>query len=81
MMSFDGDVVIREVDLPPGVHGSIEEDPDGIANIYINQHDSWEERMKTLRHELGHHRLGHLRSCAPLPTLEEEAILYEENPA
>ncbi len=77
-MSFDGDVVVREVDLPPGVHGMIQEDPDGVANIYINLHDSWEERQKTLRHEMAHYRLGHLGSGKPVALMEEEAE-YEMN--
>lgn len=77
-MSFDGDVVIREVPLPPGVHGSIEEDPDGIANIYINEHDSYEERMRTLNHEMGHHRLGHLHSMESVEMMESEVEYYME---
>lgn len=71
-MSFDGEVVIREVDLPPGVHGMIQEDPDGVANIYINLHDSWEERQKTLKHEMDHIRFGHLCSELPVTMMEEE---------
>lgn len=72
-MSFDGDVVIREVVLPPGIHGMIQEDPDGVANIYINEKDSWEERQKTLQHELAHHRLGHIGSGRQVQLMESEA--------
>lgn len=72
-MSFDGDVVVREVELPPGVHGMIQEDPEGVTNIYINERDSWEERQKTLQHELEHHHLGHLGSGKPVRMMEAEA--------
>lgn len=72
-MTFDGRVVIREVQLPPGVHGAIMEDPDGIANIYINELDPEEEKRKTLRHEMRHFTLGHLGSGRPLRLMEAEA--------
>ena len=72
-MIFDGDIVIREVVLPPGVHGAIREDPDGIANIYINALDPEEERQKTLKHEMKHYKLKHLNSKKPLRVIEAEA--------
>lgn len=73
MTSFDGYVVIREVPLPPGVHGAIRLDPDGIANIYINSRDPEEERRKTLRHEIKHYELKHIGSGKPLSMMEAEA--------
>ena len=72
-MIFNGDIVIREVALPPGVHGSIREDPDGIVNIYINSCDTQEEKLKTLHHELRHHKLHHLGSGKSIQTMEIEA--------
>ncbi len=67
------DIIVREISLPHGVHGMIKEDPDGMSNIYINQHDSFEEKRRTLRHELRHHRLRHLGSGRTLRQIEKEA--------
>lgn len=72
-MIFNGDIVIREVPLPLGVHGAIMEDPDGIANIYINAEDSQEEKFKTLCHELKHYKLHHVGSEKPVHIMEDEA--------
>ena len=72
-MIFNGDVVIRVVSLPSGVHGSIREDPDGITNIYINACDSQEEKIKTLRHELRHYKLRHIGSGKTVRMMETEA--------
>ena len=72
-MTFNGDIVIRVVSLPNGIHGSIREDPDGIANIYINADDSQEEKMKTLYHELRHYKLRHIGSGKPVSVMEHEA--------
>ena len=72
-MQFNGDICIREVALPAGVHGAIMESPDGIANIYINQRDPEEEKRKTLRHELRHYVLGHIGSGKRLSVIESEA--------
>ena len=72
-MIFDGDVVIREIVLPHGVHGAIREDPDGIANIYINASDPEEERRQTLKHEMRHFKLRHLGSGKSLHIMEAEA--------
>lgn len=71
-MNFD-DCIIRETPLPPGIHGMIKESPDGYANIYINQSDPEEEKLKTLRHELRHYRLGHLRFEKSIAEMEAEA--------
>ncbi|MBO7709346.1 MAG: hypothetical protein J6S83_02690 [Lachnospiraceae bacterium] len=72
-MQYDGEIIIREVLLPYGVHGVLREDPEGNANIYINQRDSIEERRKTVNHELRHYRLGHIGSGRPVRQLEKEA--------
>lgn len=72
-MTFDGTIAIREVPLPVGVHGMIKESPDGIVNIYINAADTPEEKRKTLRHEMRHYSLGHLRFDRPVAQMEAEA--------
>lgn len=72
-MQYHGEIIIREVLLPHGVHGVLREDPEGNANIYINQRDSYEERRKTLAHELRHYHLGHIGSGKPIQQIEKEA--------
>lgn len=69
----DPEYIVREVPLPPGVHGIVREDPDGLANIYINAADPEEEKLKTLEHELRHYRLRHLSSGKTLRQIEREA--------
>jgi len=72
-MTFDGEVCVREVDLPPGVFGAIRESPDGVTNIYISSRLSFEEKQKTYRHEIRHYRLGHIGSGKPVSQMELEA--------
>lgn len=72
-MQDNGIIIIREVPLPHGVHGVLREDPEGNANIYVNDRDSFEERKKTVNHELRHYRLGHIGSGMPVRQLEKEA--------
>ncbi len=72
-MMFNGDIVVREVTLPPGVHGAVREDPDGIVNVYINDQDCREEKLKTLRHELRHYELHHIGSGKTVRAMETEA--------
>ena len=52
------DFVIREVDLPHRVHGYCDLDNDERANIYVNSRDTYEQRLKTAKHELLHYAYG-----------------------
>lgn len=70
---YIGEIIIREVSLPRGVHGALREDPEGNANIYINQHDPIEEKRKTVDHELRHYRLRHIGSGKSIRQVEREA--------
>lgn len=72
-MTFDGDVCVREVNLPPGVFGAIRESPDGVTNIYISSCLSFEEKRKTYRHEMRHYRLKHIGSQKSVRQMENEA--------
>ena len=72
-MQYRGEIIIREVSLPHGVHGALREDSEGNANIYVNRLDSFEERRKTVDHELRHYRLGHIGSGKPVRQIEKEA--------
>ncbi len=71
-MTFDGEVCVREVDLPPGVCGAIRESPDGVVNIYISSRLSDEEKKKTYDHEMRHHRLHHIGSGKSVRQMESE---------
>jgi len=72
-MTFDGEVCVREVDLPPGVFGAIRESPDGVTNIYISARLSYEEKRKTYMHEIRHHNLHHIGSGKSVHQMEMEA--------
>lgn len=72
-MTFDGYVVVRYVPLPAGIHGMINEDPDGLANIYVNESDTREEQEKTVLHEMNHFYMGHLGSGMDIADMEGEA--------
>ena len=72
-MVFDGEVCVREVDLPPGVFGAIRESPDGVTNIYISSSLSFEEKQKTYRHEMRHYNLKHIGSGKSVRQMEMEA--------
>lgn len=52
---YNHDYVIREVQLPPYVHGAVVLDEDDRANIYINANDPEDRKWKlTIVHELDH---------------------------
>ena len=72
-MTFDGEVCVREVDLPPGVCGAIRESPDGVTNIYLSARLSYEEKRKTYRHEMRHYHLKHIGSRKSVQQMEAEA--------
>ena len=72
-MTFDGDVCVREVDLPPGVFGAIRESPDGVTNIYLNSRYTFEQRRLTYDHEMRHYKLKHIGSGKPVRQMEAEA--------
>lgn len=72
-MTFDGEICVREIDLPSGVAGAIRESPDGVTNIYLNARYTFEERRKTYNHELRHYNLRHIGSGKPVRLMELEA--------
>lgn len=72
-MTFDGEVCVREVDLPPGVCGAIRESPDGVTNIYLSSRLTFEERRKTYDHEMRHYHLQHIGSGKTARQMEAEA--------
>ena len=73
------DVYYRVIDLPPGIHGFVMEDPDGNFNVYLNARDSQERRLHTAEHERAHILLGHLRDSRPVSELEREAEAVARN--
>ncbi len=52
---FGQDYVVREVRLTPHTHGYVDLDEDGRANVYVNEADSDDRKIQTIRHELLHH--------------------------
>ena len=49
---------IREIHMPASCRGFVLEDSNGDYNIYINQDLSPEAKLRTLRHEQTHIRMG-----------------------
>lgn len=72
-MTFDGEVCVREIDLPSGVAGAIRESPDGVTNIYLNSRYTFEERRKAYKHEMRHYKLRHIGSGKSVRQMEHEA--------
>ncbi len=62
---------IREIAMPASCRGFVLEDYNGDYNIYINRDLSPEAKLKTLRHEQTHIRLGDTKSDLPIRDIEE----------
>ena len=54
-LSYQDDIVARDVELPSKAHGYCDLDPDGRGNIYTNKKDPPERQVKAVRHELLHY--------------------------
>lgn len=65
------DVIVRLMDLP--VPGVTVLDSDGNYNVYINARLSYEERKKTLAHELRHIKNDHFFDDRAVTIIEKEA--------
>ena len=65
------DVIVRLIDLP--VPGVTVLDSDGNYNVYINARLSYEERKKTLAHELRHISKDHFYDDKSVADCEKEA--------
>ena len=62
---------IREIHMPASCRGFVLEDCNGDYNIYINQDLSPEAKLRTLRHEQTHIRMGDTHSDLPVVDIEE----------
>ena len=65
------EVIVRLIDLT--VPGVTVLDEDGNYNVYINARLSFEERKKTLAHELRHINKEHFYSDLSVADCEQEA--------
>lgn len=52
---YNQDFVCREIPMIPGVHGYVDLDEEGRANVYLNANDPPEEKEKAAKHELIHY--------------------------
>lgn len=63
-------VIMRLLDLPPGINGLTVKDDNGDYNIYINARISDSQRVRAFRHETEHIKLGHFYCAASADSLE-----------
>ena len=54
MILEGADFVIRIVDMPHGIHGSVTPNDDGTFSVYINARDCCERQRKAADHERKH---------------------------
>jgi len=67
------DVIVRLIDLPPGIGGAIMEDEDGIYNVYINARHGHYAQLDDLDHELAHIEHDDLHNNDPIEVIESRA--------
>lgn len=66
-------VIVRLIDLPPGIGGAIMEDEDGIYNVYINARHGHYAQLDDLDHELAHIEHDDLHNNDPIEFIESRA--------
>ena len=67
------DVIVRLIDLPPGIGGAIMEDEDGIYNVYINARHGHYAQFDDLDHELAHIEHDDIHNDDPIEVIESSA--------
>lgn len=70
-----GEIFIRFIELPYSIKGVTTIDSDGNYNVYINSLLSYDEQLKTEKHELIHIRKEHFYNYDPVVHNEREANL------
>jgi hypothetical protein len=73
MKMLPDDVIVRLIDLPPGIGGAIMEDEDGIYNVYINARHGHYAQLDDLDHELAHIEHDDLHNNDPIEVIESRA--------
>lgn len=73
MKKIPDDVIVRLIDLPPGIGGAIMEDEDGVYNVYINARHGHYAQLDDLDHELAHIELDDLHNNDPIEVIESRA--------
>lgn len=73
MKKLPDDVIVRLIDLPPGIGGSIMEDENGTYNVYINSRHGHYAQLDDLDHELAHIEHDDLHNSDPIEVIESRA--------
>lgn len=73
MKKLPDDVIVRLIDLPPGIGGAIMEDEDGTYNVYINSRHGYYAQLDDLDHELAHIKHDDLHNDDPIEVIESRA--------
>ena len=66
-------VIVRMIDLPPGIGGAVMEDEDGTYNVYINSRHGYYAQLDDLDHELAHIEHDDLHNSDPIEVIESRA--------
>ena len=66
------EIIVRELQLPPGIRAYTLPDAQGDYNIYLNCTLTAEQRQNSLRHEEAHITRGDFYSDRPARELEAE---------
>lgn len=67
------DAIVRLIDLPPGIGGSVMEDEDGYLSIYVNSRHGYYAQFDDLDHELAHIENDDLHNDDPIEVIEARA--------
>jgi hypothetical protein len=73
MKKLPDDVIIRLIDLPPGIGGAVMEDENGTYNVYINSRHGHYAQLDDLDHELAHIEHDDLHNDDPIEVIESRA--------
>ena len=73
MKKIPDDVIVRLIDLPPGIGGAVMEDEDGTYNVYINSRHGHYAQLDDLDHELAHIEHDDLHNDDPIEVIESRA--------
>ena len=68
-------ITIHFVNFPDDIYGACRKTKHGFI-IAINKGMTYEQTVKTIRHEMTHIRLNHFDSDRPLEEIENEADAY-----
>lgn len=73
MKKLPDDVIVRLIDLPPGIGGAVMEDENGFISIYVNARHGHYAQLDDLDHELAHIEHDDLHNDDPIEVIESRA--------